>query len=378
MRQATAITRPRPRDLERPWASTVTSATGSARPTPSATSGQRAAADRVITRPRPRPLEEALGIYRDLGNRLGQANALSDLGVLRRVTGDYPAAAQVLEQALGIYRDLGNRDGEAGALNEKGTLHRVSGDLTSAEESHQQALELARAIASPWDEARALAGLGRCALAGERAARPRPYCGRRWRYSSGSARPRPRTCSPSWTPSPARHSLRKPPRWQAARSFDGQVPEVPMDVAPIAPRRTACRKAHGRGPRPWRRMLGLEAPLRARGDAVAEPPVTFAALLRELRSRARLTQEELAEATGLSPRSISDLERGIATTPRRDTIRLLADALGLAGRGRAQFEAVARGRPVPAVPVPAGRRRRRPCARCPATSPRSPGGSKNS
>src|SRR5580693_2308163 len=94
--------------------------------------------------------------------------------------------------------------------------------------------------------------------------------------------------------------------------------------------------------------------VRARGDAVAETPVTFAALLRELRAGARLTQEELAAATGLSPRSISDLERGIATTPRRDTIRLLADGLGLVGQVRAEFEAIARGRPVPSGPVPAG------------------------
>src|ERR1700733_14176808 len=87
-----------------------------------------------------------------------------------------------------------------------------------------------------------------------------------------------------------------------------------------------------------------------RGDAVAEPPVTFAALLRKLRAQARLTQEELAEATSLSPRSISDLERGIATTPRRDTIRLLADALHLKGQLRAGFEAIARGRAAPAGP----------------------------
>jgi hypothetical protein len=31
-------------------------------------------------------------------------------------TGDYPGAAQVLEQALGIYRDLGDRLGQDGAL----------------------------------------------------------------------------------------------------------------------------------------------------------------------------------------------------------------------------------------------------------------------
>jgi len=77
---------------------------------------------------------------------------------------------------------------------------------------------------------------------------------------------------------------------------------------------------------------------------VPEPPVTFAGLLRKLRTETRLTQEELAEAAGLSPRSVSDLERGVAVTPHRDTVRLLADALQLIGPARAQFEAVARGR----------------------------------
>jgi tetratricopeptide (TPR) repeat protein/transcriptional regulator with XRE-family HTH domain len=104
-------------------------------------------------------------------------------------------------------------------------------------------------------------------------------------------------------------------------------------------------------------MLGVDAPSAGEppgGRGVAEPPVTFAALLRKLRTQARLTQEELAEATGLSDRSISDLERGIATTPRRDTVRLLADALGLAGQALAEFEAVARGRPVPVAPTGTG------------------------
>jgi predicted ATPase/DNA-binding XRE family transcriptional regulator len=71
----------------------------------------------------------------------------------------------------------------------------------------------------------------------------------------------------------------------------------------------------------------------------------FAGLLRQLRADAGLTQEELAEAASLSPRSISDLERGINLTARRETARLLADALSLAGPQRALFEAAARGRP---------------------------------
>ena len=70
----------------------------------------------------------------------------------------------------------------------------------------------------------------------------------------------------------------------------------------------------------------------------------FGGLLRQLRADAGLTQEELAEAAGLSPRSVSDLERGINLTARKDTARLLADALGLTGPQRALFEAAARGR----------------------------------
>jgi len=77
---------------------------------------------------------------------------------------------------------------------------------------------------------------------------------------------------------------------------------------------------------------------------VAEPPVAFASLLRKLRTEARLTQEELAEAAGLSPRSVSDLERGVNRTAHKETARLLADALHLIGPARAEFEAVARGR----------------------------------
>ncbi len=115
-------------------------------------------------------LEEALAISRDIGDRLGQGNALNELGVVRRLTGDNSGAAEALEEALGIYRDIGNRLGEAEALNEVGTQHWVRGDLGRAAACHQQALDLAREIDSSRDEANALAGLGRRALASGRTA----------------------------------------------------------------------------------------------------------------------------------------------------------------------------------------------------------------
>jgi transcriptional regulator with XRE-family HTH domain len=82
-------------------------------------------------------------------------------------------------------------------------------------------------------------------------------------------------------------------------------------------------------------------------------------LLRQLRAQAQLTQEELAEAASLSPRSVSDLERGINRTARKDTALLLAEALNLAGPVRPLFVAAARGR-APAEQVLAAQSRETP------------------
>jgi len=55
-----------------------------------------------------RDLNQALTIYRDLGDRLGQANVLSYLGSEQRHVGDNPGATQAFIGALDIYRDLGD------------------------------------------------------------------------------------------------------------------------------------------------------------------------------------------------------------------------------------------------------------------------------
>jgi non-specific serine/threonine protein kinase len=85
--------------------------------------------------------------------------------------------------------------------------------------------------------------------------------------------------------------------------------------------------------------------------------VTFGDLLRRYRLAAGLTQEELAERAHLSPRAISDLERGARNRPWRDTIQLLATALKLEPAERAQLEGAARQASHPAPGV-AGREAR--------------------
>lgn len=75
-------------------------------------------------------------------------------------------------------------------------------------------------------------------------------------------------------------------------------------------------------------------------------------VLKQLRAEAGMTQEELADRAGVSARTVSDLERGLRLVARPDTARRLASALGLGNGERARFEAIARGSPTAARPIP--------------------------
>jgi predicted ATPase/DNA-binding CsgD family transcriptional regulator/DNA-binding XRE family transcriptional regulator len=76
--------------------------------------------------------------------------------------------------------------------------------------------------------------------------------------------------------------------------------------------------------------------------AMSDDPASFGDMLRRLRSAAGLSQEELAARAGLSRNGISNLERGRHPAPRLETLRLLADALGLAEPDCAALLAAAR------------------------------------
>src|SRR5689334_16160481 len=60
--------------------------------------------------------------------------------------------------------------------------------------------------------------------------------------------------------------------------------------------------------------------------------LSFGSILRRYRMAAHLTQEELAERSGVSPRAIIALERGERRKPYRQTIVLLAAGLQLSSR----------------------------------------------
>ena len=62
-------------------------------------------------------------------------------------------------------------------------------------------------------------------------------------------------------------------------------------------------------------------------------------LLRHFRVDRRLTQQQLAKESGVSIRTIRDIERGDSQQPRRETVRLMATALALSSAELTELEA---------------------------------------
>ncbi len=104
--------------------------------------------------------EAALGIYRDLGDRLGEGNALSDLAIVRRAMADYQGAAEILEAAQNIYRDLGDRQGQGNTLSSLGLVRREIGDYQGAAEILEAAQNIYRDLGDRQGQANTLNYLG--------------------------------------------------------------------------------------------------------------------------------------------------------------------------------------------------------------------------
>src|SRR5690348_9502592 len=82
-------------------------------------------------------------------------------------------------------------------------------------------------------------------------------------------------------------------------------------------------------------------------------PTPFGDRLRRSREAAGLSQEALADKTGLSVKGISALERGARQRPHPRTVALLAGALDISALERALWQADLPPRPRPAEDTPA-------------------------
>ncbi|WP_421658834.1 tetratricopeptide repeat protein [Leptothermofonsia sp. ETS-13] len=88
--------------------------------------------------------QQALQLYRQDGNRLGEANALNGVGDAHYSLGQYQLALKVYSQAWEIYQELGDRKGGATVLNNIGAIYDDQRQYSEALKFYEQALKLRR------------------------------------------------------------------------------------------------------------------------------------------------------------------------------------------------------------------------------------------
>jgi len=104
--------------------------------------------------------EEALALYRDLGDKGGLALALDTLGFVARDQGNYGRAMALLGESLALYRALGDTWSVAFALNDLGLLAVDQGQYADADALYAESLPLRRALGDERGVAVVLSNLG--------------------------------------------------------------------------------------------------------------------------------------------------------------------------------------------------------------------------
>jgi predicted ATPase/serine/threonine protein kinase/Tfp pilus assembly protein PilF len=105
-------------------------------------------------------LETALELARALGERRGEAHALSTLGIVLRYLGETDSAVARVQAALELYRQLGERGGEASALALRALLCRDTGEMDESRRLLEASIAIRRALGSRRSEAIDLTNLG--------------------------------------------------------------------------------------------------------------------------------------------------------------------------------------------------------------------------
>jgi len=105
-------------------------------------------------------LEQALPICHEVGDRVGEATTLNNLGEVYRVTGQPKRALELYRDALSICREVKDRAGEATTLNNMALVHDTTGQPEQALELYQEALPIWRKVGDRAGEMTTLNNIG--------------------------------------------------------------------------------------------------------------------------------------------------------------------------------------------------------------------------
>jgi CHAT domain-containing protein/tetratricopeptide (TPR) repeat protein len=96
--------------------------------------------------------EEALTLFRAVGDRAREARTLGTIGVTYNSLAELRKALPYFEQALHLFREVGDKDGEVQMLNNIGVLNSTFGEKQKAIQYYEQALPIQRALNDKYGE----------------------------------------------------------------------------------------------------------------------------------------------------------------------------------------------------------------------------------
>ena len=84
--------------------------------------------------------EEALSLYKQIGDRVGENETLRYIGDIYCGQGDYQKGLDLYETVLTIRREIGNRAREGGAIGDIGDVYMFVGEYQTSLDLHEQSL----------------------------------------------------------------------------------------------------------------------------------------------------------------------------------------------------------------------------------------------
>jgi tetratricopeptide (TPR) repeat protein len=104
--------------------------------------------------------DEAIGLYKQVDDRLGQANVLRGLGDLESILGRNDQARAAYGEAIGLFKQVDDRLGQANVLAGLGDLEYKLGRNDQARAAYGEAIGLFKQVDNRLGQANVLRGLG--------------------------------------------------------------------------------------------------------------------------------------------------------------------------------------------------------------------------
>jgi CHAT domain-containing protein/Tfp pilus assembly protein PilF len=103
---------------------------------------------------------QSLPLSRQVGSKEGEASILNNIGLVYNTLGDKQQALKYFNQSLTLSRQVGNKPGEDNALNSIGLVYNSLGDKQQALNYFNQSLTLSRQVGNKAGEATSLSNIG--------------------------------------------------------------------------------------------------------------------------------------------------------------------------------------------------------------------------